>query len=165
MGGYHHYNALFLCTGNSARSILAESLLEFWGEGRFGGFSAGSHPTGEVNPLAIELLREFGIDTMGLRSKSWDEFARPDAPKMDFVFTVCGKAAGETCPVWIGEPMKAHWGVEDPASAQGTKTERMDAFRMAFQTLEKRIKVFTSLPIALLSASAIQKELNEIGEM
>nr|VFK56841.1 MAG: arsenate reductase [Candidatus Kentron sp. TUN]VFK63868.1 MAG: arsenate reductase [Candidatus Kentron sp. TUN] len=164
MSKYHRYNILFLCTGNSARSILAESILRFRDAERFGSYSAGSHPTGEINPLALKLLREFHLDTEGLRSKSWDEFAQPGAPKMDFVFTVCGRAAGEVCPVWIGEPIKAHWGIDDPAAVQGTETERMDAFRTAFRKLESRIKIFTSLPIETSSPEKLQESLNEIGQ-
>jgi protein-tyrosine-phosphatase len=157
------YNALFLCTGNSARSILAERLLAHWGKGRFNAYSAGSHPTGIVNPLAIALLEKLHLGTDNLRSKSWDEFAAPDAPIMDFVFTVCDQAAGEVCPAWPGRPMTAHWGVPDPAAAMGTDAERMQAFRDAFRTLENRIKLFASLPIPKLDRLALKKRLDEIG--
>nr|VFJ46695.1 MAG: arsenate reductase [Candidatus Kentron sp. FW] len=165
MNAYHRYNVLFLCTGNSARSILAESILRFWGGERFSSYSAGSHPTGEVNPLALRLLHEFNMDTEGLRSKSWDEFSQPNAPKMDFVFTVCGRAAGEVCPVWIGKPFKAHWGVDDPAAVRGTHAEQINAFRMAFQVLENRIKAFTSLPIEALSPAKLQESLTAIQKL
>jgi arsenate reductase len=135
-------NVLFLCTGNSARSILAEAYLNFAGGGRFRAFSAGSHPGGTVNPLALELLREKGIPTSGLRSKSWDEFAKPDAPRLDFVFTVCDNAAGEVCPLWPGKPVKAHWGVPDPAAAHGSEAEKRRAFLDAFTLLSGRIDAF-----------------------
>ena len=153
---------LFLCTGNSARSVLAESLMDHWGRGRFRGYSAGSFPKGAVRPEAIALLKEQGLRTAGLRSKSWDEFARPDAPKMDFVFTVCDNAAGEVCPIWPGNPITAHWGVEDPA-IDGTELERMLAFRAAFRALEARIKVFAALPMAALDRLALTAKVKEIG--
>jgi arsenate reductase len=136
------YNVLFLCTGNSARSILAEVILNRLGRGRFRGWSAGSHPKGEVHPAALELLRENGDDVRGLRSKPWDEFARPDAPRMDFVFTVCDSAAGESCPLWPGQPVTAHWGVEDPAAYVGSAEGRRSAFRRAHQILQQRIELF-----------------------
>jgi len=155
------YNVLFLCTGNSARSILAEALLNRWGHGKFRGFSAGSHPRGAVHPLALELLRKHGLPTEQLRSKAWDEFAAPGAPPLDFVFTVCDRAAAEVCPVWPGQPMTAHWGVEDPAAVTGEGAER--AFRSAFHVLEARIRLFVSLPIAKLEAIKLQRRLEEIG--
>ena len=157
------YNALFLCTGNSARSIMAERLLEHWGRGRFRAFSAGSFPTGRVNPLAIATLQRFNIKAENLRSKSWDEFAAPEAPAMDFVFTVCDQAAGEVCPVWPGQPVTAHWGIPDPAGAQGTEAERMNAFREAFRLLDNRIKLFTSLPLEKLDRLTLTRTLRDIG--
>jgi arsenate reductase len=138
------YNVLFLCTGNSARSILAESLINHWGEGRFRGFSAGSHPRGAVHPLAIELLRQMNLPTEGLRSKSWDEFAAAGAPRIDLVVTVCDNAAAEVCPVWPGHPATAHWGIPDPAAVEGTPEQRMAAFRDALGTLERRIRAFVA---------------------
>jgi arsenate reductase len=149
------YNVLFLCTGNSARSILAESILNFRGRGRFRGFSAGSYPKGAVHPLALALLERVGMPTEGLRSKAWDEFARSDAPLLDFVFTVCDNAAGEACPVWPGQPMTAHWGQLDPAAVEGTDLQKIGAFREAFRVLERRIELFTALPIASLDALAL----------
>ncbi len=157
------YNVLFLCTGNSARSILAESLLAHWGKGGFRAFSAGSFPKGAVHPLAIELLQAAKLPTAGLRSKSWDEFAAPGAPVMDFVFTVCDQAAGEQCPVWPGTPVVAHWGVPDPAAAEGTERERLAAFRAAFQALETRIKLFVSLPVDKLDSLSLKRKMDEIG--
>jgi protein-tyrosine-phosphatase len=157
-------NVLFLCTGNSARSILAEQLLNFWGRGGFRGLSAGSHPKGEVHPIALELLKHMRLPTDGLRSKSWDEFAVPGAPALDFVFTVCDNAAGEVCPIWPGQPMTAHWGVPDPAAAEGSETERWLAFRQTFTALENRIKVFTSLPIRTLDRLKLQERLDAIGQ-
>jgi arsenate reductase len=157
------YNVLFLCTGNSARSIFGEVLVNYWGQGRFRGFSAGSHPTGQVNPLTLALLEEVHQSTAGLRSKSWDELARPDAPRMDFVFTVCDQAAAEVCPVWSGQPMTAHWGVADPAAVDGDRETRMRAFRRAYRELEHRIKLFVSLPIAGLDRLKLRQKLNEIG--
>ena len=157
------YNVLFLCTGNSARSIIAEAILNKTGKGAFRAFSAGSHPKGQVNPHALRLLESLGYETAGLRSKSWDEFAGPGAPKFDFVFTVCDNAAAETCPVWPGQPMTAHWGVPDPVSVQGTEAEKWNGFRMAFKTLENRIKLFTSLPIASLERVKLKQRLDEIG--
>jgi len=159
------YNVLFLCTGNSARSIMAEGILRKEGRGCFAAFSAGSHPKGEVNPLAIKVLESFGYPTDGYRSKPWDEFAAPDAPKMDFVFTVCDSAAGENCPVWPGQPMTAHWGVEDPAAVEGTPVHREAAFVTAFRYLRNRITVFTALPLRGISTLALQAKLREIGRM
>jgi protein-tyrosine-phosphatase len=159
------YNALFLCTGNSARSIMAEKLLEFWGKGRFRTFSAGSHPAGKVNPFAIEVLKSRGISTDNLRSKSWDEFATPDAPFLDFVFTVCDNAAGEVCPVWPGQPMTAHWGLEDPAAAEGTDEEKLRAFRQVATYLDNRIKIFTSLRLESLDKLRIKQEIDAIGKV
>jgi arsenate reductase len=157
------YNVLFLCTGNSARSIFGESLIQHWGQGRFRGFSAGSQPKGEVNPMALELLQRLDLPAENLRSKSWNEFAEPDAPQMDFVFTVCDKAAAEQCPVWPGQPMTAYWGVADPAVAEGDEHERMLAFRRALAELENRIKIFVSLPLESLEGMKLQHELEEIG--
>ena len=159
------YNVLFLCTGNSARSILAEALIEHWGKGRFRGYSAGSFPRGSVHPLAIELLERLHLRTEGMRSKSWDEFARPDAPVMDFVFTVCDQAAGEACPIWPGNPITAHWGMSDPAAVEGTEIERLNAFRDALRALESRIKLFAALPIDKLDRMAAQREVDQIGRV
>jgi protein-tyrosine-phosphatase len=156
-------NVLFLCTGNSARSILAEALVNHWGRGKFRGFSAGSIPKGTVHPIALELLKHMKMPTDGMRSKSWDEFAQPDAPQLDFVFTVCDNAAAESCPVWPGQPMTAHWGVEDPAAVEGSDTDKWLAFRQAFRELESRIKIFTSLPIQSLDRVQLQQRLREIG--
>jgi arsenate reductase len=157
------YNALFLCTGNSARSILAESLLNHWGRGKFRAFSAGSHPKGQVHPMAVELLSSMNMPTENLRSKSWDEFASPGAPAIDFIFTVCDNAAGEVCPVWPGRPMTAHWGVADPASVQGNEVEKAAAFRRVFKELETRIKLFTSLAVDSLDSMTLKEKLREIG--
>ena len=157
------YNVLFLCTGNSARSIMAEVLLDHWGRGRFKGYSAGSFPRGSVHPLALDLLEKSHLPTIGLRSKSWDEFAKPSAPKMDFVFTVCDQAAGEICPVLPGNPVTAHWGVPDPAAAHGTEAERRRAFREAYLILENRIKLFVALPFDKLNHMAIKRRVNQIG--
>jgi arsenate reductase len=156
-------NVLFLCTGNSARSILAEVLLNVRGQGRFRAFSAGSHPTGQVNPYAIDLLQRNGFSTAGLRSKSWNEFATPDAPPLHFVFTVCDSAAGEVCPVWPGQPMTAHWGIEDPAAVRGSEHEIRRAFFRAYQQLERRISLFLALPIEKLERLALQERLDAIG--
>lgn len=161
--GVPPYNVLFLCTGNSARSILAEALLNHWGRGRFRAFSAGSFPTGRVNPFALDLLRRMGIDAADARSKSWDEFASPGAPPLHFVFTVCDNAAGEVCPIWPGQPMTAHWGVADPAAVQGSDIEKANAFRVAFNALEHRIKAFASLPVASLERIKLQAALDDIG--
>lgn len=157
------YNVLFLCTGNSARSILAEVLINRWGAGKFAGYSAGSFPKGEVNPLTLRFLQQVGLSTAGLRSKSWDEFARPDAPPLDFVFTVCDQAAGEVCPVWAGQPITAHWGVQDPAAAEGTADEKLAVFNKVFRELESRIKIFCSLPLASLDRVLIKEHVEEIG--
>ncbi|HJY75537.1 MAG TPA: arsenate reductase ArsC [Burkholderiales bacterium] len=157
------YNVLFLCTGNSARSILAEAYLNAAGAGRFRAFSAGSHPTGKVNPLALELLERKQLQTEGLRSKSWDEFAQPGAPTLNFVFTVCDNAAGETCPLWPGQPVTAHWGVPDPAAVVGSEEEKRHAFVNAFVALSTRIDLFLNLPIEKLEARALKKSLDEIG--
>lgn len=158
------YNALFLCTGNSARSILAEAFLNWRGRDGFRAYSAGSHPAGEVNPLVLELLKQCEIPVTGLRSKSWDEFAAPGAPQLDFVFTVCDKAAGEVCPVWPGHPVTAHWGVPDPAGVQGTRIERMRAVEEAFRILERRISLFLSLPIGSLDRMSLRARVQEIGK-
>lgn len=157
-------NVLFLCTGNSARSILAEALLNSIGRGRFRAYSAGSHPGGQVNPFAIELLSKNRLPTEGLRSKSWDEFARPGAPELDFVFTVCDNAAGEVCPVWPGQPMTAHWGVPDPAAVQGSDEEKRKAFFTAFNQLQRRLSLFTSLPMDKLDRMSLQNRLDAIGQ-
>jgi arsenate reductase len=157
------YSVLFLCTGNSARSILAEVLLEHWGGGRFRAYSAGSFPKGAVHPLALDLLEKLELPAGRLRSKSWNEFARPGAPVMDFVFTVCDQAAGEVCPVWPGNPATAHWGVPDPAAVQGTDAEQRKAFREAYVTLENRIKLPVALPIEKLNRLAIKRNVDDIG--
>ncbi len=157
------YAVLFLCTGNSARSILAEQLLNHWGHGRFRAYSAGSHPKGAVHPIALALLEQMKLPTAGLRSKSWDEFAKRGGPQLDFVFTVCDSAAAEVCPVWPGQPMTAHWGVSDPAGVEGVETRRWLAFRQAFRELENRIKIFTSLPIGSLDRMKLQERLEAIG--
>jgi arsenate reductase len=157
------YNVLFLCTGNSARSILAEAILNRRGKGRFKAFSAGSHPKGAVHPLALALLERKGLSTEGLRSKAWDEFAKPGAPELNFVFTVCDTAAGEVCPIWPGQPMTAHWGQPDPAAVEGTDLDKTNAFREAFRMLERRIEMFTSLPIASLDQLSLGDKVREIG--
>ena len=159
----HVYNTLFLCTGNSARSILAECILNREGRGRFRAFSAGSHPKGQVHPFALDLLKKMNHPTAGLRSKSWDEFATPGAPSLDFVFTVCDNAASEVCPFWPGQPMTAHWGVPDPAAAEGSDAERHLAFADAYRMLSNRISVFTSLPIRSIDRLTLQRRLDEIG--
>ncbi|HWZ97602.1 MAG TPA: arsenate reductase ArsC [Candidatus Dormibacteraeota bacterium] len=159
-----HYNVLFLCTGNSARSIMAEAILNQKGKLNFTAFSAGSHPTGRVNPGALKALEQARLQTGGYRSKSWDEFASPGAPKMDFVFTVCDNAANEVCPIWPGQPMTAHWGVPDPAAVAGTPEQIERAFRDAFVALDRRIGLFLSLPLASLDAMAIKKEITQIGK-
>ncbi|MET3663325.1 arsenate reductase ArsC [Mesorhizobium sp. GR13] len=159
------YNVLFLCTGNSARSILAEAILRNLGTGRFNAFSAGSQPKGEVHPFALELLQNLKLDTSFARSKSWDEFARPGSPKMDFVFTVCDNAANESCPVWPGQPMTAHWGIPDPAAAEGTDAEKHLAFADAYRQLSNRILAFLSLPLASIDRMSLQSRLREIGEL
>jgi arsenate reductase (thioredoxin) len=159
------YNVLFLCTGNSARSIMAEALLNYWGAGRFHAYSAGSSPKGEVHPLAIETLQRSRLSTDHLRSKSWNEFSSPDAPPMHFVFTVCDNAAAEVCPVWPGQPMTAHWGIEDPAAVEGSHEEKIRAFTRAFRELDARIKIFTSLRLDMLDRLALQKQLDAIGDV
>ena len=158
------YNVLFLCTGNSARSILAEAILQREGMGRFNSFSAGSQPKGMVHPYALDLLRQLNHPVKGLRSKGWNEFACKGAPHLDFVFTVCDNAAAEVCPVWPGQPMTAHWGVPDPAAAEGTEAERRFAFADAYRMLKNRISVFVSLPMASLDRLALQKKLADIGK-
>ena len=157
------YNVLFLCTGNSARSIMAECILRREGQGQFNAYSAGSHPAGAVNPYTLDLLKKMNFSTEGLRSKDWEEFAQPDAPDMQFVFTVCDSAAGEVCPVWPGQPMTAHWGVEDPAAFVGDDDKTLAFFKKIYLELESRIKVFTSLPLSALDKVKLQKRLNEIG--
>jgi len=159
------YNVLFLCTGNTARSILAEGILARDGQGKFRAYSAGSQPKGMVNPFAIKVLQNFGYSTEGLSSKSWDVFASSDAPKMDFVFTVCDNAAGETCPLWPGQPMTAHWGIEDPASVEGTDLDKERAFIEAFRFMRNRIQAFISLPITAIDKLALKQELSTIGLM
>ena len=157
------YHVLFLCTGNSARSILAEAILRQKGRGRFDAHSAGSFPTGKVNPLALDLLRRMDLPTEGLRSKPWDEFAAPGAPPLDFVITVCDNAAGEVCPVWPGQPMTAHWGIPDPAAAEGSDADRVRAFGDALRLLERRIDLFAALPLATLDHLALKQQLHDIG--
>lgn len=159
------FNVLFLCTGNSARSILAEAILNHVGGERFRAFSAGSHPGGQVNPFAIELLERNGMAVADLRSKNWDEFATPGAPAMDFVFTVCDNAAGEVCPVWPGKPMTAHWGIEDPAAVEGSDDEKRRAFLKAFTEMNRRISLFANLPIDKLDTMVIKRELDQIGHL
>ncbi len=159
------FNVLFLCTGNSARSIIAESVLRKLGAGRFRAFSAGSHPKGEVNPFALRVLESFDFPTDGLRSKSWDEFAAPDAPVMDFGLTVCDTAAAEACPVWPGQPMTAHWGIEDPAAVEGTDIQKEAAFVLATKYLRNRISIFVSLPIRSLDKMSLNAKLREIGQL
>lgn len=158
-----HYNVLFLCTGNSARSIMAEAIMNYKGRPNFTAYSAGSHPSGAVRPEAITELTNAHLSTDGLRSKSWDEFAKPDAPKLDFVFTVCDNAAKEVCPFWPGQPLTAHWGVPDPAAVRGTEEEIKRAYRDAFLTLERRIVLFLCLPLATIDKLAIKKEIDKIG--
>ncbi len=157
------FHALFLCTGNSARSILAESILNRIDPARFRAFSAGSHPAGRVNPFALELLGKHGYPVADLRSKNWDEFAAPGAPPLDFIFTVCDNAAGEACPVWPGRPVTAHWGVPDPAAVEGSDEEKRRAFREAFVALKRRIELFASLPLEKLDALALKEQLGRIG--
>jgi arsenate reductase len=159
------YNVLFLCTGNSARSILAESLLNHWGKGRFQAFSAGSFPRAQVHPLAIDLLKLANLPSEGFRSKSWDDFAAPGAPPLDFIFTVCDNAAGEVCPVWPGKPTTAHWGIADPAAAEGSDANKAFAFRKALKELETRIKLFVQLPIASLDHMTLREKLRAIGQL
>ena len=157
------FNVLFLCTGNSARSILAEAILNEIGQGHLRAFSAGSHPAGAVNPYVIELLQKRKLATEGLRSKSWDEFAAAGAPQLDFVFTVCDNAAGEVCPIWPGKPMTAHWGIADPAAVTGSDEEKRKAFAQAFMLLQRRIALFASLPLRKLDQLAIKREIDRIG--
>ena len=159
------YNVLFLCTGNSARSIIAESIMRKDSVGRFHSFSAGSQPKGEVNPFALKVLKAANYPTESMRSKSWLEFAAPEAPVMDFVFTVCDTAAGETCPVWPGQPMTAHWGIEDPAAVQGTDIEKEAAFVAAFRYLKNRISIFTNLPLRSIDNLSLATKLREIGKL
>ncbi len=163
MNDVRRYNVLFLCTGNSARSIMAEAVLRHDGGGRFDAYSAGSRPTGRVNPFAIDQLAASGLPTTGLRSKSWDEFAAPGAPPLDFIFTVCDSAAGEACPVWPGQPITAHWGVPDPAAVEGSDADKRRAFADACGALAARIRLFTSLPLAKLDRLALAMKLAEIG--
>ncbi len=159
-----HYNVLFLCTGNSARSILAEAILNQKGKSNFTAYSAGSHPRGTVRPEALRQLESVHIPTVGLRSKNWKEFAQPDAPQLDFVFTVCDNAANEVCPVWPGQPMTAHWGVTDPAAVQGTSEQVEKAFREAFFLLDRRISLFLSLPLSTLDRFSLKREVDSIGK-
>ncbi len=159
------YNILVLCTGNSARSIMAEALFNKLGKGRFKAYSAGSHPTGKVHPMAIEVVNALGYPSSELRSKSWDEFALPDAPQMDFIFTVCDKAAGEACPVWLGKPITAHWGFEDPAAVQGTDEEKRHEFQKILRFMSNRVNLFTNLPLASLDNFTIKNELDNIGKI
>jgi len=161
---FRSYNVLFLCTGNSARSVIAESILRSVGAGRFNAYSAGSHPTGRVNPYALEVLQKNRLPTDGLRSKSWNEFARPGAPQLDFVFTVCDNAAGEVCPVWPGQPMTAHWGIRDPAAVEGDDDAKRKAFAEASRTLLNRIRMFASLPLEKLERLTLQRHLDELGK-
>jgi arsenate reductase len=158
-----HYNVLFLCTGNSARSIMAEAILNFRGKGRFTAYSAGSHPSGQPRPEALKRIESAGMPTAGLRSKSWNEFSAPGAPKLDFVFTVCDNAAKEQCPYWPGQPMTAHWGIPDPAAVKGTPEEIARAFQDAFVVLDRRIGLLLSLPLATLEQIAIKREIDDIG--
>lgn len=160
----HPFNVLFLCTGNSARSIMAEAILNRSGQGKFRAYSAGSRPKGEVHPYALDLLRRLHYDVSGSRSKSWEEFSRPNAPKLDFVFTVCDNAANETCPLWPGQPMTAHWGVPDPVQATGTDAEVRLAFADALRMLTNRINIFVSLPLKSLDKLTLQKQLDAIGK-
>jgi protein-tyrosine-phosphatase len=160
----HRYNVLFLCTGNSARSIMAEALLNHWGRGRFRGYSAGSDPKAEVHPVALEVLERNHVPTQDVRSKSWDEFATPDAPPLHFVFTVCDRAAQEICPLWPGQPMTAHWGMEDPAAFEGSDEDRLRAFMRTFRELDARIKNFTALRIESLDELSLKRELDAIGQ-
>jgi len=159
------YNVLFLCTGNSARSVFAEVVLNQVGRGRFKGFSAGSTPKGEIHPMTLDVLTAAGLPTEGLRSKSWDEFAGPEAPQMDFVFTVCDNAAGETCPIWPGQPMSAHWGIEDPAAVGGPVYAQRAAFEDAMRFMRNRIVAFTNLPIASIDRMTLNTKMREIGSM
>jgi len=157
------YNVLFICTGNSARSIMAEAILNNIGNGRFVAYSAGSHASGTINPYALAQIKSHHLPHEHLRSKSWDEFAQPEAPELDFVFTVCDKAAGEVCPLWPGQPMTAHWGVEEPSAVEGTEEEKRKAFSTAFRILHRRLSLFTSLPIDMLDSLSLKRELDTIG--
>jgi protein-tyrosine-phosphatase len=159
------YNTLFLCTGNSARSIMAECILRRWGQNRFHAFSAGSHPRGAIHPLTVDLLQQFHHPVDGLRSKSWEEFATPDSPPLDFVFTVCDQAAGEICPAWPGQPMTAHWGVEDPTACEGTREVQLKMFRRVYLALDARIKIFSSLRVDGLDRLSLQRQLDQIGQV
>ncbi|WP_341649687.1 arsenate reductase ArsC [Thauera humireducens] len=158
------YNVLFLCSANSARSIIAEVILNQIGKGRFRAFSAGSHPRGQVHPMTLQVLQGQGYDTSALRSKSWDEFARPDAPQMDFVFTVCDQTAGELCPVWPGQPLTAHWGFADPVKVEGSEQRQLDAFSQIQNQIANRLRLFLSLPLAKLDRLAIKHEIDRIGQ-
>ncbi len=158
------YNVLMLCTGNSARSIMAEALVNTMGQGRFRAYSAGSHPNGAVNPFALEKLKSINYPSENLRSKSWDEFSRPDAPKMDFIITVCDNAAGEVCPVWPGQPVSAHWGFADPAAVKGSDEEKRRAFDKTFRHIMNRVRLFVNLPLTVLDQTAIKRELADIGK-
>jgi protein-tyrosine-phosphatase len=162
---HREYNVLFLCTGNSARSIMAECAINRWGKGKFKGFSAGSHPKDRIHPLTLDLLNELNYETKDLRAKSWDEFARPESARLDFVFTVCDKAAAEQCPVWPGQPITAHWGVEDPVAFEGTDAEKRRFFARIYREMENRIKIFTNLRIDALDSFALQKRVKEIGKI
>lgn len=157
------YHVLFLCTGNSARSVLAEALMNHLGQGRFQAWSAGSHPSGRINPWTLRMIEDMGLSTADLRSKSWNEFAQPDAPPLDFVFTVCDAAAGETCPLWPGQPMTAHWGIEDPAAVRGPEALERRAFEQATLRLKRRIELFLSLPLEAIDSLALQHRLDDIG--
>ena len=159
------YNILVLCTGNSARSIMAEALFNTLGKGRFKAYSAGSHPTGKVNPFALEILQKLNYLTDSIRSKSWDEFAKADAPKMDFIITVCDNAAGEVCPVWPGQPLTAHWGFEDPAAAQGTDEDKRKAFEKVFHQIKNRVNLFSNLSLSELDKLAIKAEMDKLGQI
>lgn len=165
MTGDRIFNVLFLCTGNSARSIIAEVLLNTIGAGKFKAFSAGSYPRGQVNPFAVEMLQKNRLPTEGLRSKSWDEFAAPGAPKLDFVFTVCDQAAGEMCPVWPGQPMTAHWGIEDPAAVEGSDDAKRKAFFKTYNELQRRLSILVSLPLDKVDRLTLKKRLEEIGKL
>lgn len=158
------YNVLMLCTGNSARSIMAEALINSMGNGRFKAYSAGSHPTGKVNPFAVDRVQSINCPTENLRSKNWDEFVLPNAPRMDFIITVCDNAAGEMCPVWPGQPISAHWGFEDPAAVEGTNDQRRRAFDVTFRHIMKRVRLFVNLPLKMLDQTAIKRELADIGK-
>jgi arsenate reductase len=162
---HREFNVLFLCTGNSARSVMAECAIGRWGKGKFKGFSAGSHPKGAIHPMTLRLLKELNYETSGLRSKSWDEFARPGSPPLDFVFTVCDQAAGEMCPVWPGQPITAHWGAADPAAFAGSDEATRRFFLKIYRELENRIKIFTSLRIESLDRFALERRVREIGKV